>query len=76
MIVDRYMVLEDGDIIVTHECNLSPFLPPPARVGCRLAIPGRFSRLEWLGKGPSECYSDRETGCKVDSECNACIHPY
>lgn len=63
--LSRYEILPCGEVIVTHETSLSPLAPPPARVGCRLALKGHFSHLEWFGRGPGECYSDRETGCKL-----------
>ena len=36
-----------------------PMLP---RFGMQMAVPGRFDKLTWLGRGPHETYWDRKTG--------------
>jgi beta-galactosidase len=40
-------------------------LPPLPRFGIELAMPGRFDRLAWFGRGPHECYADRKESGKL-----------
>lgn len=55
-------------IITTHFAPLrqSPaLLPHLPRLGHRLRLIGSLSKLEWLGRGPEETYSDRHTGAAI-----------
>ncbi|MEW5784677.1 MAG: glycoside hydrolase family 2 TIM barrel-domain containing protein [Bacillota bacterium] len=51
-----YTVSGDGAVTVTSE-----FIPGREldRFGMQLAVPGRYNRLSWFGKGPHETMSDR-----------------
>jgi beta-galactosidase len=40
-------------------------LPPLARVGMQMQLPGGFSQLRWYGRGPGESYWDRKTAASV-----------
>ncbi|CAD7702984.1 unnamed protein product [Ostreobium quekettii] len=42
--------------------RLRPSLP---RVGVRFAIPSRLGRVLWYGRGPQECYADRQFGAPL-----------
>ncbi|MHC4229058.1 MAG: beta-galactosidase small subunit-related protein, partial [Planctomycetota bacterium] len=58
-----YTVYGSGEIVVNMSVtpggsNL-PMLP---RFGMQMAVPGRFDKLTWLGRGPHETYWDRKTG--------------
>lgn len=55
----HHQVLANGTIVVTNDCTLSPHLPPVARVGIQLSVPGKLRRLRWFGRGPHESYPDR-----------------
>lgn len=61
----HYTVYATGDIhIATHfrpAANL-PFLP---RAGLQLVLPGGFDQFAWYGRGPHECYVDRQEGAPV-----------
>jgi beta-galactosidase len=35
------------------------------RFGTRMALDGRYRRVQWYGKGPQECYVDRQSGACV-----------
>ena len=35
------------------------------RFGTRMALDGRYRRVQWYGNGPQECYVDRESGAHV-----------
>ncbi|HEX4906372.1 MAG TPA: glycoside hydrolase family 2 TIM barrel-domain containing protein [Acidimicrobiales bacterium] len=52
----------DGDL-VTHEVTVD--LDDIPRVGVRLALGPGIHSVDWLGRGPHECYSDRKAGARV-----------
>jgi beta-galactosidase len=54
-----------GDGIVRLKAGYAPLregLPYLPRLGLRFAMPGRYSRLAWQGRGPHESYPDKKTG--------------
>ncbi|MEA3224605.1 MAG: beta-galactosidase small subunit, partial [Planctomycetota bacterium] len=58
-----YTVYGSGDVVV--ETTVTPRggnLPMLPRFGMQMAVPGRFDKLTWLGRGPHENYWDRKTG--------------
>ncbi|KPK33898.1 MAG: hypothetical protein AMJ65_19070 [Phycisphaerae bacterium SG8_4] len=58
-----YTVYGSGDVVV--EASVDPRggnLPMLPRFGMQVALPGRFNKLTWLGRGPHETYWDRKTG--------------
>ena len=58
-----YTVYGNGDIII--DSTFTPVgdnLPDLPRFGMQMAVPGRFNKLTWLGRGPHETYWDRKTG--------------
>jgi len=75
-----YIVYGSGDIIV--DSTLTPSgnnLPDLPRFGMQMAVPGQFSKLTWLGRGPHETYWDRKTGAAVglySGHVNEHIHNY
>jgi beta-galactosidase len=60
-----YRVDAAGTIRLRHEVSPRdairglPYLP---RVGVSLAVPDRFQKFAWYGRGPEESYSDRKDG--------------
>ncbi|MEJ2704075.1 MAG: glycoside hydrolase family 2 TIM barrel-domain containing protein [Sedimentisphaerales bacterium] len=61
-----YTVNGNGDLIVDTTFNPgSGRLPDLPRFGMQMAVPGRFDKLTWLGRGPQENYSDRKTGAAI-----------
>lgn len=58
-----YLVYGSGDVVV--ESRIMPGsdnLPDLPRFGMSLTLPGEFSNVQWLGRGPQESYWDRKTG--------------
>ncbi|GBG81345.1 hypothetical protein CBR_g32018 [Chara braunii] len=41
------------------------FLPPLPRVGVRMVVPHRLSKVAWYGRGPYECYPDRKISARI-----------
>ena len=57
-----YVINAKGDIFVRH------VFKPVAnalRIGMTTKLNGAFNNVEWLGRGPAECYLDRKTGSRV-----------
>jgi beta-galactosidase len=48
--------------LVTHEVTIPDDWVDIPRVGVRLELPAEVAEVEWLGRGPHECYSDRQSG--------------
>ena len=65
-LLTTYDVYGTGDIIV--ETTVYPTgdrIPDLPRFGMQMAIPGQFSTMTWLGRGPHETYWDRKTGAAI-----------
>jgi len=60
-----YDVYGSGDIVVESSVDPSGDLPELPRFGMQMAIPGRYSSMTYLGRGPQENYWDRKTGAAV-----------
>jgi beta-galactosidase len=61
-----YTVYGSGDLVV--DVTFTPGgdnLPDLPRFGMQMAVPARFGRLTWLGRGPHETYWDRKTGAAI-----------
>ncbi len=61
-----YSVYGSGDVVV--DGSMEPVggnIPELPRFGMQLAIPGRYSTMTYLGRGPYENYWDRHTGSAV-----------
>ncbi len=75
-----YDIYGSGDIAV--EAALEPGtgnIPELPRFGMQMAIPGRYSTVAYLGRGPYENYWDRHTGSAVglySSSVEELIHVY
>jgi beta-galactosidase len=54
----------DGDL-VTHEVTVPDDWDDIPRVGVRLELPAAVGAVDWVGRGPHECYSDRQAGAVV-----------
>lgn len=52
----------DGGELQHHHIVVPETLDDAGRVGVRFAIPRRFDRLAWYGRGPGENYPDRRRG--------------
>jgi beta-galactosidase len=51
--------------LVTHEAVVPDDLDDIARVGVRIELPVGLASVDWIGRGPHECYSDRRAGAIV-----------
>jgi len=49
---------------VTHEVTIPDGWDDIPRVGVRVELPPEVASVEWLGRGPHECYSDRQAGAR------------
>ncbi|MBN1508298.1 MAG: DUF4981 domain-containing protein [Sedimentisphaerales bacterium] len=61
-----YGIYGSGDIVI--DAGMEPAggnIPELPRFGMQMAIPGRFSVMTYLGRGPYENYWDRHTGSAV-----------
>ena len=54
----------DGDL-VTHEVTVPDGWDDIPRVGVRLELPPEVVAVDWVGRGPHECYTDRRAGAIV-----------
>ena len=59
---DRDVRPDAGGEVHRHRLVLPDALDDAGRVGVRLAVPRRFDRLRWYGRGPGENYPDRRRG--------------
>jgi beta-galactosidase len=50
--------IDDG--LITHEVVIPPGWEDIPRVGVRIELPPEVVEVDWLGRGPHECYSDRQ----------------
>jgi beta-galactosidase len=55
---DHQVVVIDADT-VEHHHMVDTAIDDLARIGIRFALPGRFRKLRWYGRGPHENYPDR-----------------
>ena len=59
---DADVTPSDGGELHHHRIVVPDALADAGRVGVRLALPRRFSRMRWYGRGPGESYPDRRRG--------------
>jgi len=57
-----YVINAQGDIFVRHV--FKP-LANVLRIGMTAKLEGAYENVEWLGRGPAECYLDRKTGSRI-----------
>ena len=60
-----FRVHGNGDIVIESEVHADDVLPELPRVGMRMALHGGCENVEWVGRGPHECYWDRKTSAHV-----------
>ncbi len=59
-------VSADGNsVIVRHLVDVPEHLADLPRIGVTFALPGRFDRLQWFGRGPHENYPDRKSSATI-----------
>jgi hypothetical protein len=60
-----YDVYGSGDIVVEASLDPAGNVPELPRFGMQMALPGSYSTMTWLGRGPHENYWDRNSGAAV-----------
>lgn len=60
-----YWIYGSGDVILQHRVDVPADLPPLARVGLTLTLPGDDQVFTWYGRGPHESYVDRKEGARI-----------
>ncbi|MBK8433337.1 MAG: hypothetical protein IPL28_19485 [Chloroflexi bacterium] len=55
----------DGTLELANDITAAPNLPPLPRLGLTLSLAEGFEQLSWFGRGPHECYRDRQEGAAV-----------
>lgn len=60
-----YTIYASGDVIL--ECDVKPNadLPPLPRVGIEMNLEKSLDQVSWYGRGPFECYPDRNAAAQV-----------
>jgi beta-galactosidase len=71
-----YRLLARGGLLVENEVALGPELRDLPRVGVVLVLRPGLERLEWFGRGPWECYSDRFASTVVDGFASTVTEQY
>lgn len=56
---------DDGSVTYRHLVEVPEALADLPRVGVRFAVPARFRRIRWFGRGPHENYPDRQSSAMV-----------
>jgi beta-galactosidase len=58
----EYVISGGGTVSIDCVCNpVDSTLPPLARIGLSFYSTAEFTNVEWLGRGPHECYPDRNS---------------
>lgn len=61
-----FTIFGTGDILVKNQFSkLSDKIAEIPRMGMQMQLPAEFANLRWLGRGPHENYSDRNTSAEV-----------
>jgi beta-galactosidase/beta-glucuronidase len=61
----RYEILGSGEVLIETQVRPLRRLPVLPRLGLQLRLPARLDRLAWYGRGPHECYADRQESALV-----------
>jgi beta-galactosidase len=61
-----FTIYGSADMVVKNQFSkLSDIVPEVPRMGMQMQLPGEFTNLKWLGRGPHENYIDRKTSADV-----------
>ena len=63
--IQRYTVYGSGDVLIENHVRPLSKLPVLPRLGLQLRLPASLDRLAWYGRGPHECYADRQESAAV-----------
>ncbi len=61
----RTVVHGSGDVVIRTRVRPRADLPPLARLGLRLHLPGAMDRFAWYGRGPHETHVDRKESGRI-----------
>jgi beta-galactosidase len=62
---ERLVIWPSGDLCYDEEVVVPARFDDLPRLGIGLALAPGFENVEWLGRGPHECYRDRQAGAAV-----------
>ncbi len=74
--VTEYTIYGNGDVRIRNKFEITDVAP---RFGMIMKIPGKYSKMTWLGNGPHENYWDRKWSAKVGlykGDVKELIHDY
>ena len=57
--------LPSGAVRFEHEVDVPKKLEDLPRIGAQFVVPERFTKVRWYGRGPHECYVDRQSSAMV-----------
>jgi beta-galactosidase/beta-glucuronidase len=60
-----YSIYGSGDLILEHRVRIPEGYSPLPRVGVTCVLPADYERFSWYGRGPHECYADRQSSASV-----------
>ena len=61
-----YTIYGSADVVIKNQFSkVSDKIPEIPRMGMQMQLPGEFTNLKWLGRGPHENYVDRKTSADV-----------
>jgi hypothetical protein len=60
-----YRIFGSGDVLLETDIQPNEGLPFLPRLGWQLRLPAGFEQVQWYGRGPHECYVDRQEGARV-----------
>jgi beta-galactosidase len=61
-----FTIFGSADVVIKNQFSkLSDNIPEIPRMGMQMQLPGTFTNLKWLGRGPQENYTDRKTAADV-----------
>jgi hypothetical protein len=61
----RYTIYGSGEVLLETSVRPLGKLPVLPRLGLQLRLPASLDRLAWYGRGPHECYADRQESALV-----------
>jgi beta-galactosidase len=61
-----FTIYGSADLVIKNQFSkISDKIPEIPRMGMQMQLPGEFTNLKWLGRGPQENYVDRKTSADV-----------
>ncbi|GAA3938558.1 glycoside hydrolase family 2 TIM barrel-domain containing protein [Microbacterium soli] len=60
-----YLIDGSGRVEVTQRMHVPEGMPQMPEFATMLAMPADYDRVRWYGRGPEECYIDRQEGARL-----------